>query len=165
MGERLEDYKHELRISLTDGSMKPEKEIFSGVITYDAAGGTESLLASSKEIEEGLLKQKRLPSAVMHDANLEAEMLQQIRLFAHVKGWEATFTKAIITLNWQILKDDYGNIKGNYVEGDIVYKSEEGCGYRNFGFLRECLGGGQYDSAIRQYTTGHRSEVSCDKVK
>lgn len=165
MGERLEAYKHELRISLTDGSMKPEKEIFSGVITYDAAGGTESLLASSKEIEEGLLKQKRLPTAVMHDANLEAEMLQQIRLFAHAKGWEATFTKAIITLNWQILKDDYGNIKGNYVEGDIVYKSEEGCGYRNFGFLREYLGGGQYDSAIRQYTTGHRSEVSCDKVK
>lgn len=166
MGERLDPYKHNLRISLTDGKMDQEDELYFGVITYDTTEGTEDLINMAKEIEEGALKSKRIPTPVMRNANLEAEMMQQIKLWANNKDWPGVkFHKVIITLDWQILKDDYGNIKGNYVEGDVLYSDNEGCGYRNFGFLKNYLGNGEYSENIRQYTIGFRGELSCDKVK
>ncbi|WP_074409023.1 hypothetical protein [Aquimarina megaterium] len=166
MGERLDPYKHNLRISLTDGKMDQEDELYFGTITYDTTEGTEDLIMMAKEIEEGALKAKRAPTPVMRNANLEAEMMQQIELWANTKDWPGVkFHKVMITLDWQILKDDYGNIKGNYVEGDVLYSDDEGCGYRNFGFLKTYLGNGQYDENIKQHTIGHRGELSCDKVK
>lgn len=165
MGERLDPYKHTLRISLTDGESKPEEEFFSGEITFDTKSGTESLIELSSSIKEKVLDAKPLPSAVRKDAALEAEMLSQIKLFARNKGWDQEFHRVIITMDWRVLNDDYGNIKGKYAEGDVLFTSSEGCGSMNFGFLKEYQGNGNYSSYMKQHTTGPRQELSCKKVK
>ncbi|WP_196890538.1 hypothetical protein [Aureivirga marina] len=166
MSERLDNDTYKIRVALTNGEMKQKEEYFSGYFQFDASAGTEIYGKMSKEITQKILESKPVPTAVKKDANLEAEMLQQIRLWARNKNWsDVDFRKVIITLDWQILKDDYGNIEGKYIEGNVLYKSDEGCGHRNFGFIRKYQGGGQYDSYLKQYTTGPVGALSCDKVK
>ncbi len=166
MGERLEPYKHELRIAMTDGNSKPEEEYFEGFITYDTSAGAESLITLSKNITEGALKAKKLPTPLFRDATLEKEMLGIMSQFAANKGWDdVVFSRAIISLNWQTLKDDFGGIIGNYVEAEMLYSSDEGCATMNVGFLKEYLGSGNYAQNIRQYTTGGRGQYHCDTLK
>lgn len=166
MGNRLQSKKHRIRVSLTDGEMEQKEEIISGYFNYDATSGTESLLAMSKTIASKALESKKVPTAVRKDTSIEREMLMQVRLWASKNNWsDVDFRRAIITLDWTILKDRYGNIEGKYIEGDLLYKSDEGCGYRNFGFIRKYQGGGRYDSSLRQHTVGATAPLSCKKVK
>ncbi|WP_254519201.1 hypothetical protein [Aquimarina sp. Aq78] len=165
MGERLQSKKHRIRVSLTDGEMKQNQEIISGYFNYDATSGTESLLALSKAKANKVLEEKKLPSAVRKDTNIENEMLMQVKLWGSKNNWsDVDFRRAIITLDWTILKDKYGNIEGKYIEGDVLYKSDEGCGYRNFGFIRKYQGGGRYNSSIRQHTVGATAPLTCKKI-
>lgn len=93
-------------------------------------------------------------------------MLMQVKLWGSKNNWsDVDFRRAIITLDWTILKDRYGNIEGKYIEGDVLYKSNEGCGYRNFGFIRKYQGGGRYAVSLKQHTVGATAPLSCKKVK
>ncbi|WP_196889034.1 hypothetical protein [Aureivirga sp. CE67] len=166
INERMGSYKHKLRIALTNGRMDSDKEYFHGYINFDASEGTEIYKEMSSNMAQKILDAKPLPIAVREDVELEAEMLQQVRIWARNKNWSnVDFRKAIITLDWQVIKDDYGNIEGKYIEGNILYKSNEGCGYRNFGFIRKYLGSSKYDKNLRQYTTGPVGALSCDKIE
>ena len=172
MGERVGSYKHTFEVALTNADKASrytreemtDIEFIKGEFEFDATTGTEGYANLSKEIANAQLMKKKLPSAVMHDAQIEYEMMRQIELYAHNKGWEVDLKKVIITLSWQVIKDDYGNIEGNYIEGDVVYSHEDGCAYMNFGFLRDYLGDGQFSEALHQYTVGPRGEISCDKL-
>ncbi|CAL2106268.1 conserved exported hypothetical protein [Tenacibaculum sp. 190524A02b] len=166
MGSRLRNKKHQIRVALTDGEMKQKEEVISGYFTYDASAGAESLVAMSKKLANKILEGKRVPNAVRKDRSIESQMLMQVKMWGSKNNWsDVDFKRAIITLDWTVLKDKYGNIKGKYIEGDVLYKSKEGCGYRNFGFIRKYLGGGRYDSYLKQHTTGATAALSCDKVK
>ncbi|WP_348717706.1 hypothetical protein [Tenacibaculum sp. 190130A14a] len=166
LGNRLANKKHRIRISLTDGKMNPKEEIISGYFTYNSTKGTESLTSMSKDIASKILDSKKIPTAVRKDLNIERQMLAQVKLWGSKNNWsDVDFKRAIITLDWTVLKDSYGNIEGKYIEGDVLYKSEEGCGYRNFGFIKKYLGGGRYDSFLRQHTVGATAALSCKKVK
>ncbi|WP_338394890.1 hypothetical protein [Fulvitalea axinellae] len=167
MGERLGSYKHRMRISLTDGDMKQDEELIFGYFNFDVSAGADQLKQMSKKLEEEILKSHKLPTAVKKDGAIEAEMLSQIKLWAQNKRkWSnVRFKRVIITMDWQILKDDYGNIEGKYIEGNVLYSSDEGCAHRNFGFIRKYLGGGNYASSLRQHTTGAIKPLSCDKVQ
>ena len=167
MGERLGDNEHKIRVSLTDGDMEQEEELFVGHFNYDATGGADKLISMSKSLEKEIMKAHKLPSAVMKDAGIEIEMLSHIKLWAKRKNsWsDVKFTRVIITMDWRVLKDDYGNIEGKYIEGNVLYSSDEGCAHRNFGFIRKYLGGGQYATQLTQHTTGATYPLSCDKIK
>ena len=166
MGERLRKKKHKIRIALTDGEMEQKEELISGYFNYDTTSGTESLTAMSEQIKNKALKAKKVPTAVRKDSNIESQMLRQVKLWASHNSWsDVTFKRAIISLDWTILKDRYGNIEGKYIEGELLYKSKEGCGYRNFGFIRKYQGGGNYDTFLKQHTVGATAALSCDKVK
>lgn len=163
MAERLGNYSHDLVISLTDGNIESDYPI-QGRFEFDGSPGTEIYAEISNRIKDSRLENKPLPRAVRVDPELEAEMLQQVELLAHGRGWTNTYTRAIITVDWQRMDDEFGNIKGKYVEAAFVFKGDDGCGFMEFGFLKEYLGDGQYARNIRQYTTGVRGELSCNKV-
>lgn len=166
MGKRLQNKKHRIRVALTNGEMKQNQEIISGYFNYDASTGTESLSAMSKKLANKILEGKKMPTAVRKDTNIEREMLMQVKLWGSRNNWsDVDFKRAIITLDWTVLKDNYGNIEGKYIEGDVLYKSNEGCGYRNFGFIRKYQGGGRYDSSLKQHTVGATAALSCKKLK
>lgn len=164
MSKMLENYEHELMVTLT-GKEGTGSGIISGNFFYDASEGTEQLKNMNEEIEKAQLARKRLPTPVFRDADLEASMIQQIELFAHAKGWDNKWVKAIIASDWTILKDDMGNIKGRYIEAYCVYKNDKECGYINFGFIKDYLGDGRYNDSIRQHDIGERGAVTCDKVE
>lgn len=166
MGNRLQNKKHKIRVALTDGEMKQKQEVISGYFNYDTTTGTESLSLMSKKLANKILDGKKMPTAVRKDANIERQMLMQVKLWGSKNNWsDVDFRRAIITLDWTVLKDKYGNIDGKYIEGDVLYKSKEGCGYRNFGFIRKYLGGGRYDSYLKQHTVGATAALSCKKLK
>lgn len=164
MSKMLENYEHELLITLADKDASHTK-IISGTFVYDASGGTEQLKKMNEDIEKAQLARKRLPTPVFRDANLEAEMIQQIELYAHAKGWDNKWVKAIIASDWGVMNDGAGNIKGRYIEAYCVFKNDEGCGYINFGFIKDYLGSGSYSDTIRQHDIGERGAVTCDKVE
>ena len=165
-GERLEAKEYKIRVALTNGRMETSEEFFSGYFHFDAREGTEMYAQMSQDLANKKLEDKPLPTAVRVDADLEAEMLQQIRLWARNNNWsDVDFKRVIITLDWQVIKDDLGNIEGKYIEGNALYSCDEGCGHRNFGFIRRYLGSSKYDPNLMQYTVGEVAALSCDKVK
>jgi len=165
--ERLGNYSHTIRVSLTDTeSLKDEPKLVSGEFTLDVTDGTEMYKAFAAEMANEDLMLKPVPTAIMHDKELEDQMLFHVRALARARGWaDITYYEARIVLDWQVIEDNYGLIKGLYVEADMIFKSDEGCGYMNVGFLRDYLGGGEYSDAIHQYTTGQRGLFHCDKLK
>jgi len=167
MAERLGAFKHELTVTLTDGRLSDVNHLVMGTFSLDASeSGTEVYASISDKMKNADLAKKRVPTAVRQDAEIEAEMLRQIELLAHNRGWEnIKFTKAIISIDWQVVNDEYGDIQGKFIQGSMLFKSDEGCGYMEFGFLRDYLGGGEYADGIRQYSSGSRGALSCDKVE
>lgn len=167
MAERLGAFKHELTVTLTDGRLLDKNHLMMGTFNLDASeNGTGVYAGISEQIKNAELLKKRVPTAVRRDAGIEAEMMQQVELVAHNRGWKnIEFTKAIITIDWQVIHDDLGDIKGKFIQGSMLFKSDEGCGYMEFGFLSDYLGGGRYADGIRQYSSGSRGPLSCDKVE
>ncbi len=172
LGERVESYEHTFEIALTDANMvsnhsKSEMkhvEFIKGEFQYDATGGMEGYTNFSKGIALADLEKKQLPSAAFRDADIEHQMMQQIEFYKHNKGWEVDLKRIIITSDWQILRDDYGTIKGNYIQGVVVYSHSEGCTYMNFGFLKDHIGGGSFSESLHQYDIGRRGDITCDKI-
>lgn len=172
LGERVESYEHTFEVVLTDASKVTyykkseitDIEFIKGEFQFDASAGMESYTAFSKGIANAELANKRLPTAAFRDAEIERQMMQQIEFYAHNKQWDVDLKRVIITSNWQVLRDDYGNVLGNYIEGVVLYSHDEGCTYMNFGFLQEHLGGGNFSDTLRQYDIGNRGDVSCDKI-
>lgn len=171
-GERVGNYKHDLEICLTDAeyasrNSKAEMadiEIFKGYLEFDASEGTSIYADLAKKLEEEAIARKPLPTAIYSDSQIEAEMMSQMQLFIRNKGWDFDLYKAYIALDWQVIRDDYNQIIGKYIEANITYSSDEGCAFMNVGFIKKYMGNGEYNSSLQQYTTGERGPLSCDKL-
>ena len=167
MAERLGAFKHDLTVTLTDGRLLDREHLIQGTFSLDATeAGTGVYAEISKAIKQGVLEEKPVPRAAWSDADIERQMLRQIELYAHNKGWEEiTFKRAIITSDWSLVRDELGDIRGRQVQGKILFKSEEGCGWMGFGFISDYQGGGVYEDFVTQYSVGRRGPLTCDKVE
>lgn len=108
----------------------------------------------------------QLPTAYITDANVEAEIRQVAQNYVMNKRMNQKIGKPILTSNWNILKNEYGEIEGKYIEAALPYKDEKGiCGYFMLGCIKPYIGGGTYSNTIQRRNSGRGGRVTCDKIK
>lgn len=135
-------------------SLKAQKD---KIIEYVASGGLEKRDA---EIEKRLVETRTLHAVGMSDASVNSTVSSKID-----KTKYGTPIKTVITSkNWEIERNDYGQINLKFVKVDIATKKADGkCYYIKGSVARKYEGGGQYGNQYLNiyYTEG---QMNCNNV-
>lgn len=135
-------------------SLKDQK---GKIIEYVASGGLEKRDA---EIEKRMVETRTLHAAGMSDASVNSTVSSKID-----KAKYGTPIKTVITSkNWEIERNDYGQINLKFVKIDIATKKADGkCYYIKGSVARKYEGGGQYGNQYLNiyYTEG---QMNCNNV-
>ena len=130
-------------------------------------GSLESMKAGMNKNNEEGIKSRKLPPAVMKDANAEKMIIDAFNK-VYASGYKGTATKAItLQSEWHPVKNELTSvIIGRQRQFAIVYKGGDGkCYLVNSIYLYQEYNGGGYANSTARYAASPGSEMLCENVK
>ncbi len=112
------------------------------------------------------MPKRELPSATLSDESLEKQMVDACNKKAKSSGWKETFTKAIITGDWYVRRNDVtGVVVGRTREAAVVATWPNGrCTFQYFDFYQEYYSG-NFNGDVQFYSIGSQYDTNCEQIK
>jgi hypothetical protein len=130
------------------------------------AGDASKWKAIVKKLKGANTAKVELPEAAMKDAALEAKMVAFTNKYGASNGWKEKFSKAIITSDWQTLRNEItGVILGRKIEAAMCATWPDGhCTFQMIDFTED-YNGSAYSSSLGWGGVGDQSDIDCSKIK
>lgn len=157
---------HKMTVGWTasGGSTKSELGWYGEIILN--AGDASKWKAIVKKLNGANVAKVGLPEAAKSDPALEAKMVAFTNKYAVANGWKEKFSKAVITTEWQTIRNDLtGVILGRTIDAAMCATWPDGhCTFQIIGFKQD-YDGTNYSSALIWGGVGDQSEIECEKIK
>ena len=124
---------------------------------------------TSEEIEAEL-KKISFPDKGMNDPELEKKMIENMTMkpsWFELDDMSQLKALHIISYDWNVAKDKYGNIEAQYISVCIGFQKDGKCYKKIFFFRKDYLGGGQYQKSFYGYAPNaenYSRQISCETL-